>query len=245
MNGNIRTTTTTDLTPDYDPSLFDSIPACITSFQQGQFLVVLDSPHRENEADLIIAAQHITPSQMSFMIRHTSGIICTPLSPSLCDNLSLPQMIPLSGNSDPNRTAYTISVDSNHETVTTGISAYDRALTCNELARVDAKPEEFRRPGHVFPLRARTGGVRVRTGHTEAAVEFCRLAGLREAGVISEIVEEGVEVEGRAELLEAESMLRRDGAVAFARRWGLKVCTVEGIREYVESTEGPWKDETV
>lgn len=149
-------------------------------------------------------------------------------------------MIPLAVSGDPNRTAYTISVDSAHETVTTGISAYDRALTCNELARGTAIPSDFRRPGHIFPLRARAGGVRVRTGHTEAAVELCRLTGLAQVGVISEIVEPGVEVPGVAEVQGGESMLRRDGAVAFARRWGLKVCTVEGIREYVESMEGKW-----
>lgn len=147
-------------------------------------------------------------------------------------------MIARSENSDPNRTAYTVSVDSAHETVTTGISAYDRALTCNELSRKGSKPGDFRRPGHIFPLRARPGGVRERTGHTEAAVEFCRLAGLREAGVISEIVEVGQDVEGQAEMLGGESMLRRDGCLEFARRYGLKICTVEGLREYVEKVEG-------
>lgn len=147
-------------------------------------------------------------------------------------------MVARTENSDPNRTAYTISVDSNHDTVTTGISAYDRALTCNELARERAQPNEFRRPGHVFPLRARPGGVRERTGHTEAAVEFCRLAGLREAGVISEIVDPGNEVDGRAEIVGGESMLRRDGCLAFARKYGLRICTVEGLRDYVEKTEG-------
>lgn len=219
-------------------ALFDPIESCIDAVREGQFIVVLDSPSRENEGDLIIAASKITPQQMSFMVRHTSGIICTPLSPAICDALDLPQMIPRSENSDPNRTAYTISVDSDHETVTTGISAYDRALTCNELARKSAKPADFRRPGHIFPLRARPGGVRERTGHTEAAVEFCRLAGLREAGVISEIVEIGQEVEGKAELTGGDSMLRRDGCLDFARKYGLKICTVEGLREYVERVEG-------
>lgn len=149
-------------------------------------------------------------------------------------------MIPSTANSDPNRTAYTVSVDSNAASISTGISAADRALTCNELARPDARPSDFRRPGHVFPLRARDGGVRVRMGHTEAAVELCRLAGLRRAGVISEIVDAGEDVEGLAEIKGGESMLRRDGCVAFARRWGLNVCTVEGLRRYVEETEGPW-----
>lgn len=223
---------------DHAVDLFDDIESCIAAFRAGEFIIVLDSPSRENEGDLIIAASKITPQQMSFMVRHSSGIICTPLSPAICDSLALPQMIPHSANSDPNRTAYTISVDSSHETVTTGISAYDRALTCNELARKSAVPTDFRRPGHIFPLRARPGGVRERMGHTEAAVEFCRLAGLREAGVISEIVEAGEEVDGKAEIVGGDSMLRRDGCVAFARKFGLKICTVEGLRDYVERTEG-------
>lgn len=218
---------------------FDPIESCIESFRNGEFLVVLDSPVRENEGDLIIAASKVTPAQMAFMVRHSSGIVCAPLSPQLCDDLDLPQMVAKAENSDPNRTAYTISCDSNHETVTTGISAYDRALTCNELARKDAKPAEFRRPGHIFPLRARSGGVRERMGHTEAAVEFCRLAGLSEAGVISEIVDPGMDVMGKAEIQGGESMLRTEGCVAFARMFGLKICTVEALKEHVEQTEGP------
>lgn len=217
---------------------FDAIPACIDAFRDGQFLVVLDSPSRENEGDLIIAASAMTPAKMAFMVRHSSGIVCTPLSPSICDALELPQMIAKTENSDPNRTAYTVSVDSNHATVTTGISAYDRALTCNELARKGAGPSDFRRPGHIFPLRARPGGVRERLGHTEAAVELCRLAGLREVAAISEIVEAGEEVHGTAEIRGGDSMLRTDGCLAFAKRYGMKICTVEGLRDYVEMTEG-------
>jgi len=228
----------TDATQIQPGPQFDSIESCIDSFSNGEFLVVLDSPDRENEGDLIIAASKITSAQMAFMVRHSSGIVCTPLSAQICDDLDLPQMIPKSENSDPNRTAYTISCDSNHESVTTGISAYDRALTCNELARKDAQPGDFRRPGHVFPLRARAGGVRERMGHTEAGVELCRLAGLREAAVISEIVDPGMDVLGKAEMLGGESMLRTDGCVAFASMFGLKICTVEGLKEYVEQTEG-------
>ena len=218
--------------------LFDPITDCITSIRTGAFIVVLDNEDRENEGDLIIAAQNITAQQMAFMIKYTSGIICTPLSPSICDSLDLPQMIPLGANSDPNRTAYTVSVDSNDESVTTGISAHDRALTCRELARKGVRPGDFRRPGHVFPLRARNGGVRARQGHTEAAVEFCRLAGIREVGVISEIVEPGSEVEGTAEVQGGDNMMRRDGCLAFARKYGLKICTVEALKEHVERTEG-------
>jgi 3,4-dihydroxy 2-butanone 4-phosphate synthase len=198
--------------------------------------VVLDSPNRENEGDLIIAGSALTPQKMSFMIRHTSGLICAPLAPSLCDQLELPQMV--ISNQDPNRTAYTISIDANHPTTTTGISAVDRALTCNILAKEDAKPENFRRPGHIFPLRARAGGVRQRPGHTEAAVEFCRLAGMKQAAAISELVEDGIEIQGQAIRGEV-GMMRTDGCLAFGKRWGLKVCTIEQLVKYVEKREGP------
>ncbi|TVY51753.1 3,4-dihydroxy-2-butanone 4-phosphate synthase, partial [Lachnellula suecica] len=185
---------------------FDSIPDTITAFKNGEFIVVLDDLSRENEGDLIIAATSITPSQMAFMIRHTSGLICAPLSPSLCKSLELPQMV--NDNQDPNRTAYCISIDTESPLTTTGISAHDRALTLRTLGSKEAKAGDFRRPGHVFPLRAREGGVRERPGHTEAAVEFCRLAGMVPAAAICEMVEDGGEVEGRAERSEA-GMMRR------------------------------------
>ena len=135
-------------------------------------------------------------------------------------------------NTDPNGTAYTISIDASDPSVTTGISAHDRALTCRTLAAADAALSSFRRPGHVFPLRARAGGILERKGHTEAAVEFCRLAGKRPAGVICELIEDGEEVEGRAERREG-GMMRRDGCLRFGKRWGLKVCTIEDLVEYV------------
>lgn len=202
--------------------------------ENGQFIVVLDDLSRENEGDLIIAAEDVTAQKMAFMIRHSSGLICTPTTSELCQSLELPQMV--TNNEDPNRTAYTVSIDAEHESTTTGISASDRALTCNLMAKKGAKPADFRRPGHIFPLRARDGGVRERTGHTEAAVEFCRLAGKAPVGVISEIVEDGEEIVGVAERQEV-SMMRRDGCLAFGKKWGLKVCTIEDLVEYVERTE--------
>ncbi len=215
---------------------FDSIESSIAAFRRGEFVVVLDSQDRENEGDLIIAAEDITTEKMAFMVRHTSGLICTPLRSHLALSLSLPQMV--SHNADPNRTAYTISIDSNDETVTTGISAHDRALTCRTLASPDIQASHFRRPGHVFPLRARDGGVRERTGHTEAAIELCRLAGKSEVGVICEMVDDGEELPGRAEMREPD-MLRRDGCLKFARKWGLKACTIEDLVDYVVEKEGP------
>ncbi|ORY62532.1 DHBP synthase RibB-like alpha/beta domain-containing protein [Pseudomassariella vexata] len=221
-----------------DHAQFDSIPDTIAAFRNGDFIVVLDDPSRENEGDLIIAAANITTEQMAFMIRHTSGLICAPITPALASSLDLPQMVHAS--QDPRGTAYTVSIDAADPSVTTGISAYDRALTCRVLASPDAKSTDFRRPGHVFPLRARPGGVRVRAGHTEAGTDFCRLAGLREAAVISELVEDGEEVEGRATRSEP-GMLRAEGCIKFARRWGLKVCTIEDLIAHIEKTEGKFE----
>ena len=135
-------------------------------------------------------------------------------------------------NADPNRTAYTVSIDASDPSVTTGISAHDRALTCRTLASPKAIPTSFRRPGHVFPLRARAGGIRERQGHTEAAVEFCRLAGKWPAGVICELVDlsEGMDGPG---LVSQGGMMRRDGCLEFGKKWGFKVCTIEDLVEYV------------
>lgn len=222
-----------------DESLrFNTIEESIEAFRNGEFIVVLDSQDRENEGDLIIAADAVTPAKMAFMIRHSSGFVCAPILPDLCDRLNLPQMVV--DNSDPNRTAYTISIDSNDPSVTTGISAHDRALTCRTLASPDVQPSHFRRPGHILPLRARPGGVRERTGHTEAAVDFCRLAGKPPASVICELVEEAPEGAESSTIPEREdcSMMRRDGCLRFGKKFGLKVCTIEDMVEYLERTEG-------
>ncbi|KAL2208168.1 3,4-dihydroxy-2-butanone 4-phosphate synthase [Sarocladium strictum] len=216
---------------------FDSIPASIEAFRNGEFLVVLDDPSRENEADLIIAAHDITTAQMAFMVRHSSGLICAPLSPALADTLALPPMVPASASQDPRGTAYTVSVDAADPAVTTGISSHDRALTCRVLAAEKPDADALRRPGHVFPLRAREGGIRVRRGHTEAATEFCRLSGKTEAGVICEIVDDGEEVAGQA-VRSGSGMLRGVQCIEFARKWGLKVCTIADLVDYVEKTEG-------
>jgi 3,4-dihydroxy 2-butanone 4-phosphate synthase len=214
---------------------FDSIASTINAFRNGEFIVVLDNEDRENEGDLIIAAEDVTTEKMAFMIRHSSGLICAPVTSGVAAALSLPQMV--AENRDPNRTAYTISIDSNDQTITTGISAHDRALTCRTLASPSATPASFRRPGHVFPLQARDGGVLERVGHTEAAVEFCRLAGKAEAGVICEMVDDGEEVPGQALRTEA-GMMRRDACLKFGKRWGLKCCTIEDLVEYVREQKG-------
>ncbi|KAF7188795.1 3,4-dihydroxy-2-butanone 4-phosphate synthase [Pseudocercospora fuligena] len=210
---------------------FDSIPDAIESFANGEFIIVMDSTHRENEGDLIIAAQDLTPAKAAFMIRYSSGYLCAPITPSLAARLELPQMV--THNTDPNRTAYTITIDAN-EDITTGISAQDRSVTCRKLADPAVQKDWFRRPGHIVPLQAREGGVRARAGHTEAAVDFCRLAGKEPVAVIGEMVEDGEDVLGKAEMTGGFGMMRRDGCLAFGRRHGLKVVTIEGLIQYFE-----------
>lgn len=196
--------------------------------------MVLDAQHRENEGDLIIAASDFTPSKAAFMIRHTSGYLCASIPPALAAKLELPQMV--NHNSDPNRTAYTITIDAN-EGVTTGISAQDRSLTCQKMADPKVQKEAFRRPGHIVPLQAREGGVRVRAGHTEAALELCELTGKAPVGILAELVEDGETVEGQAEMTGGFGMMRRDGCLAFAKRFGLKVVTIEDLIRYLNGAE--------
>jgi 3,4-dihydroxy 2-butanone 4-phosphate synthase len=177
----------------------------------------------------------MTTEKMAFMVRYTSGVICTPMMPSLTKHFDLPQMV--TRNTDPNRTAYTVSVDASVPEITTGISAHDRALTCRTLASKTATKDNLRRPGHIFPLRAKEGGVRERIGHTEAAVEFCRLAGKTQVAAISEMVEDVTPIAGQT-LIQDPGMMRRDGCLAFGKKWGVKVCTIEDLVAYVEKTEG-------
>jgi 3,4-dihydroxy 2-butanone 4-phosphate synthase len=215
---------------------FDSIHASIEAFRKGEFIIVLDSQDRENEGDLIIAAEDITTEKMAFMVRYTSGYICAPLTSEMAMSLSLPQMV--TTNQDPKGTAYTISVDAVDTSITTGISAHDRALTCRTLASPKASAVSFRRPGHIIPLQARAGGVAERPGHTEAAVDFCRLAGKSPVGVIGEMVEDGEVVPGVAEFREP-GMMRRDACLEFGRKWGLKVCTIEDLVDYFQNARTP------
>jgi len=216
-------------------NMFDTIEDTIQAFKNGEFIIVLDDVSRENEGDLIIAASDMTTEKMAFMVRYSSGVICAPMTPSLTKHFDLPQMV--TSNEDPNRTAYTVSVDASLPEVTTGISAHDRALTCRTLASKTATKDNLRRPGHIFPLRAKEGGVRERIGHTEAAVEFCRLAGKPQVAAISEMVEDVAPVAGQT-LIPDTGMMRRDGCLAFGKKWGLKVCTIEDLVVYVEKTEG-------
>jgi 3,4-dihydroxy 2-butanone 4-phosphate synthase/GTP cyclohydrolase II len=157
----------------------------IRAFERGEIVVVMDDDGRENEGDLIVAAVHCTPEKMAFIVRHTSGIVCTPMPRSEARRLNLAPMV--ADNDSPHTTAFTVSVDFKHGT-TTGISADDRTLTVRNLANPNVGASDFVRPGHIFPLVAREGGVLMRSGHTEAAVDLCKLAGLQPIGVICELV---------------------------------------------------------
>src|SRR5215470_3183011 len=157
----------------------------IRAFERGEIVVVTDDDGRENEGDLIVAAVHCTADKMAFIVRHTSGIVCAPMPREEAKRLNLAPMV--AENESAHTTAFTVSVDFKHGT-TTGISADDRTLTVRNLANPNAGAADFARPGHIFPLVAREGGVLMRSGHTEAAVDLCRLSGLPPVGVICELV---------------------------------------------------------
>lgn len=166
---------------------FTTIPEAIDAVRRGDFVIVVDDADRENEGDLIVAAERVTPEAIAFMVRHTSGLICVPMLGERLDELRLPLMV--MENTDSHRTAFTVSVDFVHGT-TTGISASDRSATIRALIDPRVRPEDLARPGHIFPLRYQPGGVLKRAGHTEASVDLARLAGLYPAGVLCEIVNE-------------------------------------------------------
>ncbi|HTV76708.1 MAG TPA: 3,4-dihydroxy-2-butanone-4-phosphate synthase [Steroidobacteraceae bacterium] len=196
---------------------FSGIPTILAELRAGRMVLILDDEDRENEGDLIMAAEHATAESMAFMIRHSSGIICVPMAEERLARLELPQMV--GTNSDSYRTAFTVSVDYRHGT-STGVSAADRAATITALADPHTAAADFARPGHIFPLRPRRGGVLVRAGHTEAAVDLCVLAGLQPAGVLCELMNDD------------GSMARRADCEAFARRNNLAVGTIADLIRY-------------
>lgn len=201
---------------------FDPIDEIIDEIRAGRMVIIADDEDRENEGDLIFAAEKATPEMLAFMVRHTSGVICVPMTGPDLDRLEVPLMTV--HNQDRNRTAYTVSVDA-AEGVSTGISAADRARTIRLLADASTTPADLTRPGHVFPLRARDGGVLRRTGHTEASVDLARLAGLRPAGVICEIVNED------------GSMARLPDLLRFKEQHGLKIGSIADLIAYRRKRE--------
>src|ERR1700751_5359879 len=201
---------------------FDPIDEVLEELRQGRLVIVTDDAHRENEGDLILAAEKATPELINFMIRYTSGVICVPMEGKDLDRLELPLMT--LRNTESMRTAYTISADAK-EGVTTGISAADRSRTIRLLANPSTEAQDLVRPGHVFPLRYREGGVLRRAGHTEAAVDLARLAGLRPAGVLAEVVHDD------------GSMARLPDLITFKRQHNLKICSIESLIAYRRARE--------
>ncbi|KXS21142.1 hypothetical protein M427DRAFT_51415 [Gonapodya prolifera JEL478] len=198
---------------------FDSIEEGLKDFTEGKFLVVVDDEDRENEGDLIMAAEHMNPEKMAFLIRYSSGLVCAPMTTERLEELELPLMVSKNDNKEYMGTAFTITVDL-IEGTTTGISAADRAATVRALADPKKKPADFARPGHILPLRAQRGGVLKRTGHTEAAVDLCKLSGLNPVGVICEIVKDD------------GTMARRDDLAVFAKKFGIKMITIADMVKY-------------
>lgn len=190
------------------------VEQALLDLADGKPVLVCDSHDREDEADFIMSAERATVEWVAWGIRHSSGYLCAPMLSSRADSLNLPLMVP--NSQDPRRTAYTVSVDA-ATGVTTGISAADRHRTLQMLAKADASPDEFIRPGHVLPLRAVAGGVLHRPGHTEAAVDLCRLAGLEPVGVIAELVNDD------------GTMMRQGDATALARKEGLTLMTIADL----------------
>jgi 3,4-dihydroxy 2-butanone 4-phosphate synthase/GTP cyclohydrolase II len=200
-----------------EETVFASIPEAIDEVRAGRMVIVVDDADRENEGDLIMAAERVTPEAIAFIVRHTSGVICMPVVGERLDELEIPLMV--AANTDTRRTAFTVSVDA-RVGVSTGISAADRARTIRSIIDPSTQPGDLSRPGHIFPLRYREGGVLKRAGHTEAAVDLARLAGLFPAGVLCETVNED------------GTMARLPDLVVFARAHGLKLISIADLIEY-------------
>lgn len=196
----------------------DTIEEAIADVRAGKVIIVVDDENRENEGDFVAAAENVTPEMINFMAKEGRGLICCPLTEKRCDRLKLDMMV--GNNTDPMETAFTISVDLNGDGVTTGISAADRAKTIKALCNDNTKPHQLNRPGHIFPLKAKEGGVLRRTGHTEAAIDFARLSGLKPAGVIVEIMNED------------GSMARLPQLVEVAKKHDLKIVSIEDLVAY-------------
>ncbi len=196
---------------------FTQIEAAVEAIKRGELVIVVDDEDRENEGDLITAAEVVTPENMAFMIRYTSGVICMPMEGDRLDQLRLPLMV--ADNTESQRTAFTVSVDARNNT-TTGISAADRCTTIHAMLDEATRPEDLARPGHIFPLRYREGGVLKRAGHTEAAVDLARMAGFRPAGVLAEVVNDD------------GTMARMPELTKFAEEHGLLIISIADLIRY-------------
>ena len=199
-----------------------AIPEVLSDLKKGRIIIVIDDADRENEGDLVVAAEFATPGNVNFMAKHGRGIICVPMESKRLQSLGIDLMV--SNNEDEMKTAWTVSIDARRGT-TTGVSAYDRSKTIQTLIDLKTKKDDLARPGHIFPLRARSGGVLERAGHTEACVDLMRLAGLYSAGAICEIMNDD------------GSMARTPELVVFAKRHKLKICTIRDLIEYRRKKE--------
>ena len=195
---------------------FNTIEEALEDLRRGTIILVTDDEDRENEGDFICAAQFATTENINFMATHGKGLICMPMSEEYVEKLKLPQMV--ENNTDNHETAFTVSID--HLTTTTGISAVERSITALACVKKDAKPEDFRRPGHMFPLKAKKNGVLERNGHTEATVDLCRLAGLKECGLCCEIMRED------------GTMMRTEELSKLAQQYQMKFITIKDLQDY-------------
>lgn len=195
---------------------FHTIEEALEDLRRGKIILVTDDEDRENEGDFICAAQFATTENINFMATHGKGLICMPMSEKYVEKLKLPQMV--ENNTDNHETAFTVSID--HVTTTTGISAVERSITALACVNEDAKPEDFRRPGHMFPLKAKKNGVLERNGHTEATVDLCRLAGLKECGLCCEIMRED------------GTMMRTEELSDLAQQYQMKFITIKDLQDY-------------
>ena len=200
---------------------FNTVEEALQELREGKIIIVTDDENRENEGDLICAAQFATTENVNFMATHAKGLICMPMSQSLCDKLDLPQMV--DNNTDNHSTAFTVSID--HVDTTTGISAVERSITAMKCVDDNARPEDFRRPGHMFPLLSRKNGVLERDGHTEATVDLMRLSGLKECGLCCEIMRDD------------GTMMRTPELIEIAKKWNLKFITIKDLQDYRKKNE--------
>ena len=195
---------------------FNSVEDAIKDIKKGKIIIVVDNPNRENEGDLLMAAEKVTGEAINFMAKYGRGLICMPVEEKILKDLKIGPMV--EKNTDNHETAFTVAID--HLDTTTGISAFERALTIQKVLDKSSKPDDFRRPGHVFPLIAKKGGVLERNGHTEAAVDLPKLAGLKGAGVICEIMKDD------------GTMARTPDLIKFANEHNLKIITIKDLIEY-------------
>lgn len=200
---------------------FNTIDEVVEDLRKGKIVLVTDDEDRENEGDFICAAEFATTENVNFMAVHGKGLICMPMSKEYCKKLALDQMV--TQNTDNHETAFTVSID--HIDTTTGISAIERGLTARECIKEDVRPEDFRRPGHMFPLKAKENGVLERNGHTEATVDLLRIAGLKEVGLCCEIMKED------------GTMMRKTELIELAQKWNIKFTTIKQLQNYRKKTE--------